>query len=169
MSTDAPSSVSRGGVVPGASGHEGLVSPLALDVVADPQCLGPALVPGLAQGVADLGLLVEDDGGIAVADHEDELGRALAPVGGAEHRPELGRRQQTLEQPVAVLAQPQQPVAGADALRGQRVGESVHPPVEGRVGEPVLAAHRTHRVRTRADVRPQDVGKREVVEVVFMP
>ena len=98
-------------------------------------------------------------------DHEGELGRALAPVGGAEHRPELGRRQQPLEQPVAVLAQPQQPVAVARPRRRQGVGEPVHAARRGRRSR--AGARRTPPRASRAVCAAwsrEDVGQRDVVQ-----
>ncbi len=157
----------RAGIVLGPGGQEGLVAAGTLDVVADPQGLGPALVSRLAQGVADLRFLEEDDRRVAVADHEGEFGGTLAPVGGAEHRPELGRRQQALEETVAVLAQPQQPIARAHSCGGEGVGEPVHASVEGIEGEPLGAAHRAQRARPGVGVGAQDVGEGEVVECVL--
>ena len=61
--------------------------------------------------VADLGVLVHDDRGRQVVEHERHLLGRLPPVRRAEVRAELGRREQALEQPERVLAEPQDPVA----------------------------------------------------------
>ena len=83
-----------------------------------PQGLRTGVGPGLAQGLADLGLLPEDDRrGRSRSIDEGELVGALAPVGGAEDGADLGRGQEPLEQAVAVLSEPQQPVALAHAGR----------------------------------------------------
>ena len=73
-----------------------------------PPTAAPAAAGG-AHRVAHLGLLPDHDLGAGVVEHEGQLVGALAPVDDAEHRADLGRRGQALEDAVAVLAQSRAP------------------------------------------------------------
>ena len=91
--------------------QEGLVAPRSLVVVAQPEGVPTGLLPGLADGFADLVLLPDDHRGLDVLQDEGQLLGRLTPVDGTEHGACLGRGQDPLEHAVAVLSQPQDALA----------------------------------------------------------
>ena len=107
--------------------------------------------------------------GVEVVDHERQLLGRLAPVGGAEHRAELRRREQELEDAVRVLAEPQHAVARADPLLGEGVREPVHSGVELGIRQPYGPVDECGGSGPAAPVLAQDVAERERVERVHRP
>ena len=67
---------------------------------------------------------------------------------------------------MAVLSEPQQPVAGAHPDPGQGVGQLVYAPVEGGEVETVVPAHRRQRAGPVPGVVAQHVGHRHLVHDV---
>ncbi len=119
--------------------EERLVAAVAVGVVPEPPRRGAGELAGGAHGVADLLVLPDDDLGVDVVEDERHLVGALSPVRRAEHRAELRRRRQRLDDPERVLSQPEDPISPADPGVGERVGEPVHTLVELGVGEPHVA------------------------------
>ena len=135
-------------------------------VVLDPVrgAAGRRRGPRRAHGLADLLGLVHHDGGREVVEHERHLAARLPPVHRAEEGTDLGRREQALEQPEGVLAEPDDPVARVHAVGEQRVREPVDPLVEGGVGEAHVAVDRRRLRRTGAPVLAQHVAERQAVQ-----
>ena len=67
---------------------------------------------------------------------------------------------------MAILAQPQHQVAGADARVDEGIGQSVGPLVQVGIGSPVVAAHHCRALRAAAPVLAQHVTERQVVQLV---
>ena len=139
---------------------------MSLAVVLQPQGACGCLLTRLADGVADLLLLPDDDGGIDVLQHEGQLLCRLAPVDGTEHAARLGRGQQTFEDAVAVLTQPQDAVAGTETGAGQGVGQPVDAVVHLRVGEAGVLADQRGVKGIAAPVLAQHVAQGQRVEQV---
>ena len=91
-------------------------------------------------------------------------GQKTAPTLAADELDVLG--QEPLEQAVAVLAQPEQPVTFTHTGTGQGVGQLVDPGVEGGKVEPVLPAHRGQRRGPVTGVVTQNVGQGHLVHDV---
>ena len=142
-------------------GQHPLVSVVTGRVVLHPTSAGARSGARVTNVPADLLLLPEHDPGVEVVDDERELLGALAPVGRAEHRAQLGRGEQALGDAKGVLAEPQDPVGGTDARFGQGVGEPVHALVEFRIRGPVPALDDRRRIGTTPCVLAQDIGKRQ--------
>ena len=67
---------------------------------------------------------------------------------------------------MAILAQPQHQVAGADARVDEGIGQSVGPLVQVGIGSPVVAAHHCRALWAAAPVLAQHVTERQVVQLV---
>ena len=87
-------------------------------------------------------------------------------LAGQKTPPSLAAAQQPLEHAERVLAEPQHPVAGAEARRSQRVGEPVHPVVELGPGEPDVAVDHGDALGIAPPVLAEDVAERQGVEQV---
>ena len=79
---------------------------------------------------------------------------------------ELRRREQTLENAVGVLADPEQAIARREARRTQGVREPVHAIVHLAVRVSVVAAHERRLHRIAAPMLAQQVAHRLAVEGV---
>ncbi len=145
---------------------EGLVA--RVDVVCQPQRLRAGLRLRLPRVVADLVLLPDHHGRVEVVDDEGELGGTGTPVGGAEHRAELRGRKQQLVDPEAVVPEPQDAIAGRDALTRQRACELVHPIVELAISEPNLAVAECETIGAGPAVLAEHVAERECVQLVLL-
>src|SRR5690606_8319587 len=103
-------------------------------------------------------------GGGQVGEDEGELVGALPPVRGDEHRAEPARGEQALLQPDGVAPDVADPVAAADAGRGQRVRQPVHPVAAVGGGGPPRAVHGGRTGRPGAPVLAQDVAEGESMD-----
>ena len=99
------------------------------------------LLPGGLQGVADLRLLPQHDGWVAVVQHKAQLVDTLSPVERAEDGPDALGVEQRFEQTVAVLSGPHDPVTGTDALGVHRPGQLGDARLQHRPRDPERAAH----------------------------
>ncbi len=91
------------------------------------------------------------------------LWRQLA---GTNTAPDLAQADEALDQPVAVLPEPEDDVAPADTGGEQGVGQPVGPVVELGVGAAVRAAHQGGLLWAAATVLAQHVAQRQVVQRV---
>ena len=85
---------------------------------------------GFLDPVADLAVLPDNDGRFEVVDHKGELGGGLPPVRHTTRSTELAGGEDKFDDPMAVLPQPQQPIARHHAERRKGPGEPFHPLVE---------------------------------------
>ena len=142
-----------------AAGQERLVAVSGVSVVAQPQRgfgrRGGG--PRRADRAADLLLLPDHHLRAEVLEREGHLRRGPAPVAGAHHRPDLGRRAEQLVDPEGVLAEPQDAVARPDPGRAQRVGQPVDPFVQFGPGQVVLAVGQRQPARVAPAVLGDDV------------
>ena len=142
-----------------AAGQERLVAVVGISVVAQPQrgLAGRAGCPRRAHGAADLLLLPDHHLRAEVLDREGHLRRGPAPVAGAHHRPDLGRRAEQLVDPEGVLAEPQDAHPRPDPGRAQRVGQPVDPLVQFGPGQAVFPVGQRQPARVAAAVLGDDV------------
>ena len=127
--------------------------------MAQPQrgLAGRAGCPRRAHGAADLLLLPDHHLRAEVLDREGHLRRGPAPVAGAHHRPDLGRRAEQLVDPEGVLAEPQDAHPRPDPGRAQRVGQPVDPFVQFGPGQAVFPVGQRQPARVAAAVLGDDV------------
>ena len=110
--------------------------------------VGPA---GLGHG--------DHDAGAGVGEHVLELAAPVADVEGDEHGAEAGRREQQADPRRAVRQRDRDPVAGADAARGEPGREPVGVLVELAQGDRPRCLAQEHRVRAVPGGGAQEAGE----------
>src|SRR5208337_2575788 len=146
--------------------EEALIAALSEPVVLNPEWYLRTSLARCADGGPDLLVLPQHDPRSQIVQHKRELVSRLPPVGGTKHSANLRRREKRLEQSVAVLAEPKDPIPRADALCLQKIGQATHAIIGLGVAITCRAADPGNLLRIASSVLGQDVTQPEGVEQI---